>query len=184
MRATTADLRREAGFTVVEVVIAASILVVVIAVAVASLVLTQRSMNEGLVRSRVQENVSRVLQTIVPELRQSGAIARGSGVAVSANSTGDASKKLVFRKNTGFDGTNNTWTGDIAYEWRRDGTVARTDPGGSTAVVGGGIDADLAFGIVALGANDAVSISIASTIELSDGNSVRYSVTETAVLRN
>jgi type II secretory pathway pseudopilin PulG len=181
----------EAGFTIVEVILAASIMLIIVGMAIYGVTLGQKSVNEGIRRSTAEQNVARALSVMLPEIRQSGMAASGSEIAISANGDGVAEKRLTFRRNEGFDGTNITWSQPISFEWRAaspDGryqnVILRSDATGAVSRVGAGIDPTFRFALGSGG--DQVQISIASTIVLNDrpNSSVTYSVTETALLRN
>ena len=90
--------------------LAFAILVIIMAMVFTSLILGQRSVSIGMARARAEQNVNRVLSVIVPELRQSGAFFRGSDLTVPNPRT------LRFRRVTGFDGTNPTWSEVVQYD--------------------------------------------------------------------
>jgi hypothetical protein len=183
-------MRAIRGMTILEVTVASVFFLLLIGGAISSLALGQRGAREGSLRLVAQQNVSRALAELAPELRQSGSATRGSGITVTANADGLAGKKITFKKSAGISGSAVTWTSAVSYEWRAassvDGksvtnAVTRTDASGTT-FVSGGIDSSFALSLN--GTGDAVIVRAASTVALGDGSSVTSAVTETVLLRN
>ncbi|MHC4924480.1 MAG: PilW family protein [Planctomycetota bacterium] len=175
---------KQAGFTMVEALIAASALVMVTGAAGYALALSQKAVSQGMAVTKAKENVSRALAVMLPEIRQSGSKLAGSDVNLQ-----NSQQTLVFRKNVGFDGLKIIWSGLISYSWQEDGTITRTGPAttaaGSpaiTSVIANDINENFEFAL-----NDdetEVTIIISSTVPLLDGSTSTYTVTENVTLRN
>ncbi|GIW72734.1 MAG: hypothetical protein KatS3mg102_2276 [Planctomycetota bacterium] len=181
MRAEQRRRSRQAGFTLLEVLLAAVLLVLVTAFAGIGLAVGQRVMADGMRIAQAKENVLRALAHMVPEIRESGTTTSGSGIAVE-----DGGRRLRFRKNIGFDGNQVIWSEEIVYEYHAEdgngvaaGTITRTGPessaaGAAIATTTVAVEIDPSFGFELNAAGDEVTITIGSSTTLSDGTAATF----------
>lgn len=172
------------GFTLIEMLISTTIVVVTLGILFYCLAQSEEVLRRGLRQNEAHENVRQALGFMAPEIRQSGTTTSGSEIAVLMSGN-----QLSFKKNIGYSGGTITWSATITYTWSADGTIVRVGPytddvGASTvtSTIGSGIDSGFAF--VLNGDGDKVTITIASTIDLNRDESYTHTVTQDIRLRN
>lgn len=176
---------RDAGLTLLEVTISVAILGIAYALAISGLLTGQKAAGETSARHVATNAVESALGIVVPELRQTGGTTSGSGVAVSASSTGrsgNTDQKITFKTNTGYSVANRSvnWSATSISYWYdvgNGGQIKRQFGSTTPTVLAAGIDNNFAFTIV----SDEVTITIQSTKTLSDRSTM--TVTGTAKVK-
>jgi prepilin-type N-terminal cleavage/methylation domain-containing protein len=177
--------RGEAGFTLLEVTVAAAILLVVFLMGLDAILAGERVAGETATRHAAWSEVAAALAVLGADLRQAGPAGSGSGTTVDASPEGGANQRITFRPKTGFDATakQTTWAIDAVAYWydAADAALKRQQGAGPITVVATSIDPGFAFAL----ASGIVTVSAASTRVLpTDGTSVAASEIEEFMLTN
>jgi prepilin-type N-terminal cleavage/methylation domain-containing protein len=174
-------MRRDAGLSLIEVVIATGILGVAMALTGTALVKAQRATSDALARERATQIATNALAVLVSDLRSTGA----SEVMIDASPEGAAEQRIRFRTMTGIDATTQmpVWSATQTVYWydaaRRQ--LKRQQGLGSISIVGAGIDPTVRFGL----AGEQVGVTLSATVTLaSDGDAATVAVTERVALFN
>lgn len=174
----------QAGMTLVEVVVSIAVLAVVTALAVSAILSGQRVAGESTTRFNAEQAIEQALAIMLPELRQSGAAASGSGIVVEASPEGGANQQIRFRKNVGFNTASMqiVWSADEVVYWYETagGRLKRREGPAGPTVIAAGIDPTFSFTLV----SDQVTINMAVTKQTIDRKNLTVTAAETVALRN
>jgi len=114
----------EAGFTLLEVMIASIILGLVTGVAMFALIGGNQTLSEGMSRARVDTSVERMMAMITEDLRE-------GGLSTLSLAAGSSATTISFQKVTGFNGNGNqapSYGPTITYAWSLAGAPAYAVP--------------------------------------------------------
>ncbi len=200
----------ESGFTMMELVGVAVVLMLVLGITVSSLLTGQRALGLGVATNEVEGGAQRMLQELLPELRQAGTAydvdGDGSDDEAISITEGTSAQSVSFRKNTGYDAARPkgvVWSNRIRYAFQRDlteslngvdddndglvdeGYVYRLEPvGGVGAKQVVLVPNVLAFTVARDLVGQEVTVTIKTAKRLTDGSVRVYEVTEKTVLRH
>ena len=173
----SATIRKEGGYTLLQVALALALLGIVMGAVVSSMIVGQKSMGQGQAIANINATAQRILETVLADMRQSGA----DPAADFDPPAGQSASSTSFRKNQGWlAGQTINWSG--LYRYRLVGNaVVQTEPAGTDHTLGNGVTA---FTVArdAAGTEVTVTLSVAGT--LNDGTSYTKTSVEKVHLRN
>ena len=185
-------MRREQGFSLVEVVVGAALLGLVITMVWSLMIGSAKGYSRDSARQMTQDNVRRILDEMAQELRDADA-------GTFSVPSGSSSTTVTFRKSVGFTAGATVWSANITYSYQTgvikvghlgtyEGRVVRNGPTGPTAAGPVRTDALCEYvkpgGFTVSRAGDRVTISLTLRTFDEDKNENATTLSTSIALRN